>query len=198
MPWRRSTGWRPGCWWSPASRWASADRKGLAGLAAEAIRLCHGRGITTVFDANLRPGLWEGDAARADFEALRRHLTVLLAGREELAHLVPGRSGEDVAAELCRQGCAGVVVKDGPRGAVAVDGMGAVHVPAVDVDTVVDPVGAGDAFAAGVVSGWLRGWPLERGARLGALLAARVITADSDWEALPSGREADRVVQEAR
>ena len=106
--------------------------EGLAGLAAEAIRRCHARGITTVFDANLRPGLWEGDAARADFEALRGHLDVLLAGREELAHLVPGRSGEDVAAELCRQGCAGVVVKDGPRGAVAVDGEGAVHVPAVD------------------------------------------------------------------
>ncbi len=41
--------------------------------------------------------------------------------------------------------------------------------------TPVDTTGAGDSFAAGLLHGYTKGWPMEKSARLGALLAARVI-----------------------
>lgn len=56
------------------------------------------------------------------------------------------------------------------------------------MSTVVDPVGAGDAFAAGVVTGLLRGWPLIDGVRLGAVLGAKAVTTSGDWEAVPEGQ----------
>ncbi|MEC5164188.1 hypothetical protein RCH08_005378 [Janthinobacterium sp. CG_S6] len=67
-----------------------------------------------------------------------------------------------------------VVVKLGPDGAYFRDADGASGVvPGVRVDKVVDAVGAGDGFAAGLVSALLMGLPLERaverGNRIGAL-----------------------------
>ncbi|WP_327005663.1 PfkB family carbohydrate kinase [Dactylosporangium sp. NBC_01737] len=52
------------------------------------------------------------------------------------------------------------------------------HVPAVRVERVVDPTGAGDAFAAGFLAAWLTDAApadaLGSGARLGALAVAKV------------------------
>jgi sugar/nucleoside kinase (ribokinase family) len=54
-----------------------------------------------------------------------------------------------------------VVVKDGPRGALASRDDGVVRSPAV-ATAVVDTTGAGDAFDAGFQTSWLGGDPLER------------------------------------
>ncbi|MGW4905597.1 sugar kinase [Streptomyces sp. NPDC004270] len=62
--------------------------------------------------------------------------------------------------------------------------------PAVDV---VAPVGAGDAFAAGVLSGALRGLPLPRTLRLGHLYAAAALTTPADLAAPPARDTADRL-----
>ncbi|MEU2617206.1 sugar kinase [Streptomyces sp. NPDC007157] len=62
--------------------------------------------------------------------------------------------------------------------------------PAVDV---VAPVGAGDAFAAGFLSGTLRGLPLRRTLRLGHLYAAAALTTPADLAAPPARDTADRL-----
>jgi 2-dehydro-3-deoxygluconokinase len=56
---------------------------------------------------------------------------------------------------------------------------------------VIDPVGAGDAFAAGYLSGRLRGLPEPRALAEAACVAALVVQAASDTDGLPSaaGRE---------
>jgi len=49
------------------------------------------------------------------------------------------------------------VVKLGAQGALAIDAAGGVvEAPGVAIPRVVDPVGAGDAFAAGFLAGQLR------------------------------------------
>jgi sugar/nucleoside kinase (ribokinase family) len=61
----------------------------------------------------------------------------------------------------------------GARGAVALTAAGRwIEVPPEPVTTVVDTNGAGDAFAAGVMYGELRGLPIERSLRIGARVAA--------------------------
>jgi adenosine kinase len=46
------------------------------------------------------------------------------------------------------------------------------HIPAVKIEKLIDPTGAGDAFRAGFLYGYIRQWPLERCAQLGSVVAA--------------------------
>ncbi len=167
---------------------------GLGETASRALRRAKELGITTVFDANLRPRLWEGEVAAREFEQLRGCLDLVLAGREELEVLCPGVDPLSAARSLHQDGCLGVVVKDGAEGSVVVDADGTTEVPALPVAEAVDPVGAGDAYAAGVVAGFLRGWSLTEAARLGSVLGAAVVTQRGDWEGVPDDAEAQRLL----
>ncbi len=60
------------------------------------------------------------------------------------------------------------MLKLAERGALALaDGI-SYNVPAVQVEKMIDPVGAGDGFNAGFLAGWLRGDSMEESLRLGA------------------------------
>jgi 2-dehydro-3-deoxygluconokinase len=63
-----------------------------------------------------------------------------------------------------------------------VDGI---EVPPPRTATVVDEIGAGDAFAAGFAYGLLQGWPADDCARVGNLIAAGALGGTGDWETLP-------------
>jgi sugar/nucleoside kinase (ribokinase family) len=97
------------------------------------------------------------------------HLDYLLPNEEQVLGLT---GAEDVGAgcqELIRRGVACVAATCGAQGAVVVDGQGAEHVPALEVE-VVDTTGCGDAFSAG----FLRGVALERSRRDAAVLGCAV------------------------
>ncbi|MFD5542718.1 sugar kinase [Streptomyces sp. NPDC127079] len=64
--------------------------------------------------------------------------------------------------------------------------------PAPTVD-VVAAVGAGDAFAAGFLSGTLRGLPVRRSLRLGHLFAAATLTSPADLAPPPDRDTTDRL-----
>lgn len=169
---------------------------GLAAVTRHAISHFAARGTTIVFDANVRLGLWDGEQARQDFASVRDDIDVLLAGEEELTALLPGTQPAAAAAELCRQGLRAVVVKAGARGAVVHEPGHSRPVRPFPVRRVVDPVGAGDAFAAGVVCGILRGWTMVDSARLGARLGASAVTVSGDWEAVPARARPDELLGE--
>ncbi|WP_340117767.1 PfkB family carbohydrate kinase [Pelagibius sp. 7325] len=67
-----------------------------------------------------------------------------------------------------------LVVTRGARGATATDGSVRLHCPAVPA-AVVDTTGAGDAFAAGLVHGLARRWPMAACLRLGTEWGARAV-----------------------
>ena len=71
----------------------------------------------------------------------------------------------------------------GRRDRLHADGLLFVPAPVVDV---VEPVGAGDAFAAGYLFGVLNDVPEERRLRLGHALAAVALTTAGDIGAAPS------------
>jgi 5-dehydro-2-deoxygluconokinase len=87
------------------------------------------------------------------------------------------------------------VVKQGPRGVLAVGSDGAVEVPPVPVE-VVNGLGAGDAFGGALCHGLLAGWELERAMRFcnaaGALVASRLACAD----AMPRENEVEAMLGE--
>ncbi|PIW53976.1 MAG: adenosine kinase [Sphingomonadales bacterium CG12_big_fil_rev_8_21_14_0_65_65_10] len=62
------------------------------------------------------------------------------------------------------------------KGAVAIAHGTRAEVPAAPVDEVVDTTGAGDLFAAGFLTGHVRGESLERCLEMGAICAAEIIS----------------------
>jgi 2-dehydro-3-deoxygluconokinase len=102
--------------------------------------------------------------------------------------ILTGESTPEGVAHFYRQrGAKLVVVKLGPQGAYydsEVAGKG--HVDGFPVKEVVDTVGAGDGFAAGVVSALLEGRPVAEAVRRGAWIGARAVQVLGDTEGLPT------------
>ncbi|MEU6170965.1 sugar kinase [Streptantibioticus parmotrematis] len=143
------------------------------------------------FDVNHRPALWRsGDPAV--LAELARDCDVVFVGEDEAREAWGLRDADAVRAALPEPGL--LVVKRGPDGAIAyASGAPAVEVPAPRVE-VVEPVGAGDAFAAGFLSGCLRGLPMAHRLRHGHLLAAAALTVHADLGTPPARDDADALV----
>ncbi|HEY9412830.1 MAG TPA: carbohydrate kinase [Jiangellaceae bacterium] len=131
----------------------AAAREPGASALLRLVRRERARGVASiVLDPNLRPALLPSHAHVVErWEELVTLADVVKVSDEDLAWLVPGSDPADVAERWARSGPALVVLTRGGQGAVAfTDGGGRVAVGARAVD-VVDTVGAGDAFTAGLV-----------------------------------------------
>src|SRR5918999_1423964 len=62
--------------------------------------------------------------------------------------------------------------------------------------TVLNVLGAGDAFASGLIAGLRRGWPLERAVRLANATGAIVVTRHGCANFMPSDAEVEAFVSE--
>ncbi|MGQ4512066.1 PfkB family carbohydrate kinase [Streptomyces sp. DW26H14] len=142
------------------------------------------------FDVNHRPRLWRDAAGPRVLLDLARGADLVFVGEDEAAQAWDVHGAEAIRAALPEPET--LVVKRGSAGATLFTGGTSVTVPALRVD-VVAPVGAGDAFAAGVLSATLRGLaPAER-LRHGHLMAAAVLTAEADVCVPPDPAHADRL-----
>lgn len=132
-------------------------------LVERAIVEAKATGKSVSFDVNFRGRLWSPDEARACLDDLLPGVDILLCGRGD-AGTVFGLADE---AEACAQALSErfatpvVVVTDDERGAVACVNGEIIREVGYDVD-ILDPIGAGDAFAAGFLAGYL-----EEGVTLG-------------------------------
>jgi 2-dehydro-3-deoxygluconokinase len=134
-------------------------------------------GFTLSVDLNWRPALWR-DTDPASLWRLLRAADVVLIGADE-AMLFAGTSDPDQLRELLGPRST-LVLKSDAQVALALPPDGRrTEVPALKVD-VVEPVGAGDAFAAGYLAGMLHGLPMDQRLRLGHLSAAAVLAAPDD------------------
>jgi fructokinase len=106
---------------------------------------------TVSLDPNLRPSLIDDlDATRAAVQRWLGLADVLKASTEDLALLYPGEDPVDVARRWARSGPALVVITCAADGAFAVTGDTLVRRPARPA-VVIDTVGAGDTFTAGLL-----------------------------------------------
>ncbi|MEW2162045.1 5-dehydro-2-deoxygluconokinase [Streptomyces sp. NPDC007084] len=169
------------------------------GLCAEPSRtatltaLAHrARSGTTVFDLDWRPMFWDDPASARPFytEALR-HATVAVGNVDEVEIATGERDPQTAAAALLDAGVELAVVKQGPKGVLAVhrDGTRA-EVPPLPVE-VLNGLGAGDAFGGSLCHGLLAGWDLERIMRhanaAGAIVASRLECSS----AMPTAQEVE-------
>ncbi|WP_017544258.1 sugar kinase [Nocardiopsis prasina] len=148
-----------------------------AALVRELLDRRSGNGALRSFDVNHRPALWEAREAGPVLLDLARRADVVFVGRDEAERLWGTPAAEDVRAILPEVPT--LVVKDAEHGATSFDGADTVFVPAPPVD-VVEEVGAGDAFAAGFLSGLLDDLAPDRRLSLGHAAAGEVLRSRGD------------------
>ncbi|WP_425329433.1 sugar kinase [Streptomyces inhibens] len=148
------------------------------------------------FDVNYRVGLWRNPAQGPEILLdLVRGCDLVFVGEDE-AEAAWDLHGPDALRDALPEP-ATLVVKQGAAGATVhdrqADGTDTVtHAPALKVD-IVAPVGAGDAFAAGFLSGTLRELPVHARLRHGHLMAAASLTVLGDLGTPPARALADRL-----
>ena len=152
---------------------------GTYAMTLKAVRAARAAGRKVAFDIDFRPNLWglaghgAGEERYIRSDTVTAHLQTvapecdLIVGTEEELHILGGSRDTLQALRAIRALSAAVLVcKRGPMGCVVFpdkipesieDGIKGPGFP-VEVYNV---LGAGDAFMAGFLRGWLRGEPLE-------------------------------------
>lgn len=141
----------------------------VTGLSQEPSRSAHfaawaarARRPHTVLDLDYRPMFWPEPAeASAQVDAALEHVTVAVGNREECQVAVGETDPQRAADALLERGVELAVVKQGPKGVLAATREERVEVAPFPV-TVVNGLGAGDAFGGALVHGLLEGWDLRR------------------------------------
>ncbi len=172
-----------------------------------AMRFARAAGTRVVLDIDYRPVLWGltglglGEQRFVASDRVSAHLQTVVAecdlivGTEEEIHIAGGATDTLTALRALRALTpATLVVKRGPMGCVVFPGP----IPDAVDKGVVGPgfpvevyniLGAGDAFMAGFLRGWLRDEPLERCAAYANACGALVVSRHGCAPAIPSWEE---------
>jgi sugar/nucleoside kinase (ribokinase family) len=167
-------------------------------FSARAVDVARAAGATISFDPNLRPTLWDAEEQMVrEINAMAVRCDWVLPGLTEGALLTGSTTPQGIAEFYLERGVRQVAVKNGGLGAELFTADGSRHrLAAFDVNTV-DTVGAGDGFAAGLISGGLDGLEpaaaLERAVAVGALAT----TSKGDSDGLPTREELDAFLVQA-
>lgn len=157
-----------------------------AATAAAGLELARKHGIKKSFDLNIRRKLWSEDQARKVLEPLARDVDLLIGGEDEYC-VVFGTSDSQEALRIAasRNNSLAIMTKGPEELRYALDGQ--VHVVRPPLVKSIDPVGSGDAFTSGVISGLLGGLTAADAIAQGTISGARVASQFGDWAGLPSG-----------
>jgi 5-dehydro-2-deoxygluconokinase len=169
---------------------------------------CSALDVTTFMDLDLRPDQWTHPRAFGlNVRTVLPHLDVIIGTEEEFYTLLAtdptpvlqGRNLSDIQIEELEgllqnaldasQGPGTLVLKRGPRGVSLFTKTGEVIDAAGFPVEVLNTVGAGDAFASGLIYGYLKGWDWYKCGRMGNACGALVVTRHGCAKALPTERE---------
>ncbi|KHE66935.1 sugar kinase [Halobacillus sp. BBL2006] len=157
-----------------------------------AIRTANDAGMTVVFDPNIRYKLWENhEDAREVLLEIASLSDIIMPGVEEAAFLTEEEEYKKAAEHLLTRDEQTVIIKLGAEGAYYANGKDHGFVPGFAVQQVIDPVGAGDGFAAGVISGVLEGSSIADAVKKGNAVGAFVVQMNGDFEGVPSHEQLD-------
>lgn len=151
--------------------------------------------IPVIFDPNIRFKLWPKEEAKEVILEIAANADYILTGLSEAEFLVGTANEKDICNRLTKKEGQVIVVKKGASSTIFSVNGEITEVPTVQVSGIIDPVGAGDAFAAGFIHGLLTNQSLERSVYFGNLLGACVIQQFGDIEGLPNKEEFELLCQ---
>jgi 2-dehydro-3-deoxygluconokinase len=169
-------------------------------IARAAVTAAQAAGVPIAFDCNFRAQLWAGwdSDPRAILHELVDNATILFANHRDMALVLQQPFADDgdgaVAAAFAAFPRLQVMAST-TRQAVThthhclsarVDLRDDRHqTAAIAVTDIIDRIGSGDAFAAGVLTGWLEGGDARQMAELGLAMNALKHSLHGDWLRLP-------------
>jgi 2-dehydro-3-deoxygluconokinase len=203
--------------WFHVSGITPALSDAAAAVTLEALTAAKAAGLTVSYDLNYRRKLWSPERARAVQEPLMAHVDVLITteedtrvvfgigeGAESGFERVDAASYEQVALTLAQRFgflAVAVTLRENPRvllnnwSAVVAAGGVIYRAPCYEVE-VIDRIGAGDAFSAGLIVGALEGRSWEDAVRLGTAASALKHSIPGDF-CLVTRAEVDQLLRGA-
>jgi 5-dehydro-2-deoxygluconokinase len=163
-------------------------------FAAEQTRA---HGAQVVLDLDLRTELWpEPHDYSAAVNALLPFVNIVIGTADEVM-LALAHDMDDAGIEaLLARGPEALVIKRGAASTIVRTRAGEMIEAATFPVEVLNVLGAGDAFAAGFLYGYLRGWAWLRAARMGNACGAIVVTRHGCANFMPDEREALAFIEE--
>lgn len=163
-------------------------------FAQNLVKRAKAKGITIVFDPNLRPVLWGSTEKMVKgINEMAFQADYVLPGIGEGEILTGSREPDAIADFYLAQGVKGIIIKDGPKGCYAYSSeQGSTQkttAAGFKLEQLVDTVGAGDGFAVGVVTGLIEGLSLDRILERANAIGAIQVSHISDNEGLPTRQE---------
>ena len=160
-------------------------------LIFEAIKVSKRYGLKVIFDPNIRFKLCTD---KNEYKKLLNQIASLsdyfLPGIQEAKFLSGYNTPEEIAKNyLSLNESLTVVIKLGSKGCYSANSLQSNYVKGFEVNKVIDPIGAGDAFAAGFVSGLLEGGNLEKSLEIANLIGAIVVQSNGDIEGFPNRKQ---------
>ena len=165
-----------------------------AAALARGIAVAREADVPVSFDFNFRRALWSQDQARAALTAAVQQADVVFAGVEEAAIVTGAEDPLDSALALEALGPRQVLIKLAAAGCLArIDGV--THEVPAPLVTVLDTVGAGDAFVAGYLAELIQGAAAETRLATAIAAGAWAVTVTGDWEGMPDRRSLELLEQ---
>lgn len=154
----------------------------------KAIETAKSLDMKIVFDPNIRYKLIGDDIERYKqmLNDIASKSDYFLPGEGEIAFLTENEDLEEsINFYLEKNPELDVIVKLGARGCYFANTQEQFNVPGYKVKEIVDPIGAGDAFSAGLVSGLLEGKNIKQSLEQANLLGSILIQTNGDIEGFP-------------
>ena len=142
--------------------------------------------IACSLDLNIRRKLWSEAQARVVLEPLAHDVDLLIGGEDEYLAIFGEKDPKRALELVADRGCKiAIMTKGDQKIRYLINGeFGEITPPKVKA---VDPVGSGDAFTGGVISGLLSGLTPVDAIKQGSVSGARVASQFGDWAGLPTG-----------
>ena len=173
-----------------------------------ALELTRAAGVTTMIDLDLRADQWpEPRAFGVTVRAVLPQLDVVIGTEDEVRAVVLERAGQmtvshgqvssasvagdldQAVARILSAGPEVLIVKRGREGAAVYErGRTPVQVDGFPVE-IYNTLGAGDAFAGGLIYGYVQDWDWQRAARFGNATGAIVVTRHACANDMPTRQE---------
>ena len=158
-----------------------------------AICLARSNGLTVVFDPNIRYKLWKDqEEARRVLLEIASLSDYILPGVDEALFLTGEHDYSKAANALLTRDDQTVIMKLGAEGAYYSSKHESGEVSGYPVKRVVDPVGAGDGFAAGVISSLVEGCTVPEAVERGNAVGSFVVQMNGDVEGLPTMKQLEQ------
>jgi sugar/nucleoside kinase (ribokinase family) len=165
-------------------------QKLMSEKAEELIRIVRNAGVATVFDTGWDPGGWAPRTVK-EIRRVLKFVNVFLPNMKEARRitgcLYPGKA----AQKLLSYGPDVVAIKLGPRGCLVANRKEKVRAPGFKCQAF-DAIGAGDAFNASFILGYLQGWDLRKIAKFANATGALIVSNKSQGaDRFPTRKEVE-------